>query len=209
MIILSPLTPFVLSLSSRRRPKVNDCPSFLRLRAAARRTKQCFDKLSMSGLVIAGLIVGASPALAQATADLDAVDRAVAQFTGVPLGQPGGAAMPIDRRLRLTPCRVPLALAWHGLRRESVEVQCPMPGGWRLYVPLAGAGPAAMQSDAITRGDAVTVTVMGQGFAVSQNGEALESGPVGAWIKIRTGGNGAPVLRARVLRPGAVGIDLP
>ena len=209
MIILSPLTPFVLSLSSRRRPKVNDCPSFLRLRAAARRTKQYFDKLSMSGLVIASLVQGASPALAQTTADLDAVDRAVAQFTGVPLGQPGGAAMPIDRRLRLTPCRVPLALAWHGLRRESVEVQCPMPGGWRLYVPLAGAGPAAMQSDAITRGDAVTVTVMGQGFAVSQNGEALESGPVGAWIKIRTGGNGAPVLRARVLRPGAVGIDLP
>ena len=209
MIILSPLTPFVLSLSSRRRPKVNDCPSFLRLRAAARRTKQYFDKLSMNGLVIASLVQGASPALAQATADLDAVDRAVAQFTGVPLGQPGGAAMPADRRLRLTPCRVPLALAWHGLRRESVEVQCPMPGGWRLYVPLAGAGPAAMQSDAITRGDAVTVTVMGQGFAVSQNGEALESGPVGAWIKIRTGGSGAPVLRARVLRPGAVGIDLP
>ena len=209
MIILSPLTPFVLSLSSRRRPKVNDCPSFLRLRAAARRTKQYFDKLSMNGLVIASLVQGASPALAQTTADLDAVDRAVAQFTGVPLGQPGGAAMPIDRRLRLTPCRVPLALAWHGLRRESVEVQCPMPGGWRLYVPLAGAGPAAMQSDAITRGDAVTVTVMGQGFAVSQNGEALESGPVGAWIKIRTGGSGAPVLRARVQRPGAVGIDLP
>ena len=209
MIILSPLTPFVLSLSSRRRPKVNDCPSFLRLRAAARRTKQYFDTLILSGLVIASLVQGASPALAQAIADLDAVDRAVAQFTGVPLGQPGGPAMPIDRRLRLTPCRVPLALAWHGLRRESVEVQCPMPGGWRLYVPLAGAGPAAMQSDAITRGDAVTVTVMGQGFAVSQNGEALESGPVGAWIKIRTGGSGAPVLRARVLRPGAVGIDLP
>ena len=84
-----------------------------------------------------------------------------------------------------------------------------MPGGWKLYVPLAGAGSAALQSDAITRGDAVTVTVMGQGFAVSQSGEALESGPVGAWIKVRTGGSGAPVLRARVLRPGAVGIDLP
>ncbi|MGB7656669.1 MAG: flagella basal body P-ring formation protein FlgA [Novosphingobium sp.] len=151
----------------------------------------------------------AAPVLAQATADLDGVDRAVAQFTGAPLGQPGGAAMPTDRRLRLAPCRVPLALSWHGLRRESVEVLCPMPGGWRLYVPLAGAGPAARQSDAITRGDAVTVTVMGQGFAVSQSGEALESGPVGAWIKVRTVNAGAPVLRGKVLRPGAVGIDLP
>ena len=202
MTLHPPQTPFNLSLSK-------DCPSFLRQCNAARRTRQSFDKLRMSGLVIAGVILGANPALAQATADLDAVDRAVAQFTGAPLGQPGGAAMPTDRRLRLAPCRVPLALAWHGLRRESVEVQCPMPGGWKLYVPLVGAGAAMLQSDAITRGDAVTVSVMGQGFAVSQSGEAMESGPLGAWIKVRTAGVGAPVLRARVLRPGAVGIDLP
>ena len=202
MTLHRPTTPPILSLSK-------DCFSFLRLRTAAQRTRQCFDKLSMSGFGLAGLVFFANPALAQATADLDAVDRAVAQFTGAPLGQPGGAAMPVDRRLRLAPCRVPLALAWQGMRRESVAVQCPMPGGWKLYVPLAGAGSAALQSDAITRGDAVTVTVMGQGFAVSQSGEALESGPVGAWIKVRTGGSGAPVLRARVLRPGAVGIDLP
>lgn len=150
-----------------------------------------------------------SPALAQATADLAAVDRAVAQFTGVPLGQPGGAAMPVDRRLRLAPCRVPLALGWHGTRRDSVEVLCPMPGGWKLYVPIAGAAAAAVQADAVSRGDAVSVTVIGEGFAVSQNGEALESGPVGSWITVRTLTPGAPVLRARVLRPGAVGIDLP
>ena len=208
MTLLPSQTPFVLSLSM-------GCFSFLRHRSAAQRTEQCFDKLSMSGFLIAGLGFGlglclAAPALAQATADLDAVDRAVAQFTGAPLGQPGGAAMPTDRRLRLAQCLVPLALSWHGLRRESVEVLCPMPGGWKLYVPLAGASSAALQqSDAITRGDAVTVTVMGDGFAVSQSGEAMESGPVGAWIKVRTVSAGGPVLRGKVLRPGAVGIDLP
>ena len=195
-------TPFVLSLSKGRF-------SLSRPRNAVRRKGRCFDTLSTSGFGLGVVLLCSAPALAQAIADLDAVDRAVAQFTGAPLGQPGGAAMPVDRRLRLAPCRVPLALAWQGMRRESVAVQCPMPGGWKLYVPLAGAGSAALQSDAITRGDAVTVTVMGQGFAVSQSGEALESGPVGAWIKVRTGGSGAPVLRARVLRPGAVGIDLP
>lgn len=151
----------------------------------------------------------AAPAVAQPGADLDAVDRAVAQFTGVALGQPGGAAMPTDRRLRLAACRAPLALAWHGTRRESVEVQCPMPGGWRLYVPLAQGGAGGTQSEVISRGDAVTVTVIGDGFAVSQSGEAMEGGPAGAWIKVRTVNAGAPVLRARVLRPGAVGIDLP
>lgn len=151
-----------------------------------------------------------SPAQAQQTADLAVVDQAVAQFTGVPMGQPGGAALPVDRRLRLAPCRVPLALGWHGTARASVEVQCPMPGGWKLYVPvIAGSQAAAAEPVAISRGDTVTVTVQGDGFAVSQGGEALENGPVGGWIKVRTLTPGASVLRAKVLRPGAVGIELP
>ena len=201
MTIPATPAPFVLRLSKDR-------PFFVRQRTAVRRTRQCFDKLSMSGILIAGFGL-AAPALAQTSADLDAVDRAVAQFTGVAQGQPGGAAMPVDRRLRLVPCRVPLALGWHGLRRDSVEVLCPVAGGWKLYVPIAGAGQAAPAPDAVSRGDAVSVSVIGDGFAVSQAGEALENGAVGSWIKVRTQSPGAPVLRARVLRPGAVGIDLP
>ena len=202
MITLNSIIPFVLSLSK-------GCSCFLRARTVAQRTKRCFDKLSTNGFVMVGLVLWATPAIAQTTADLDAVDRAVAQFTGAAQGQPGGAAMPVDRRLRLAPCRVPLALGWHGQRRESVEVLCPAPGGWKLYVPIAGAGPAAAAPNAVSRGDAVSVTVIGDGFAVSQAGEALEGGAVGSWIRVRTQSPGAPVLRARVLRPGAVGIDLP
>lgn len=154
--------------------------------------------------------LAATPALAQTGhADLAAIDRAVDQFTGVPQGAPGGAAMPIDRRLKLAPCRAALALGWYGARRDTVEVSCPMPGGWRLYVPLAGSATAAAAAPLIARGDAITVTVRGDGFAVSQPGEALEAGAEGAWIKVRTLGPNAPVLRARVLRPGLVGIDLP
>lgn len=152
----------------------------------------------------------ATPALAQAThADLAEVDRVVAQFTGVPQGMPGGAAMPVDRRLRLASCRVPLALGWYGTRRDTVEVACPMAGGWKLYVPLAGTVPAAAAAPLITKGDSVTITVSGDGFAVSQTGEALEAGAEGAWIRVRGPGDKAPVLRARVLRPGVVGIALP
>ena len=159
-------------------------------------------------LAIAAL-ASAAPLLAQSYADLAAVDRAVAQFTGAAQGEPGGAAQPVDRRLRLAPCRVPLLTAWHGTRQDTVAVSCPVPGGWKLYVPLAGAGNAANAAPIITRGDAVTITVSGQGFAVSQGGEALESGAAGAWIKVRGLGAGAPVLRAKVLRPGVVGMDLP
>lgn len=151
----------------------------------------------------------AAPALAQTHADLAEVDRAVAAFTGVPQGQPGGAALPVDRRLRLTPCRAALATGWYGARQETVEVSCPTPGGWRLFVPLAGMSRGEAAPPAITRGDAVSIAVSGQGFTVAQNGEALESGAVGAWIKVRTANPGAPALRARVIRPGLVGIDLP
>lgn len=131
-------------------------------------------------------------------ADLAAVDRAVADFAG-------GAASPLDRRLRLAPCVSPLALSWRTPRRETVVVECPDAGGWRLFVPVsAGAGIAPL---AINRGDAVSVSVSGQGFSVSQPGEALESGPVGEWIRVKTAG-GQP-MRAQVVRPGLVSVPLP
>lgn len=154
------------------------------------------------------------PALAQSFVDLSAVDTAVAAFTGAAQGSPGGAGQPVDRRLRLTPCASALALAWYGTRRDAVEVRCPVAGGWKLYVPVAGGGAGqAAAAPAITRGDAVTISVRGDGFAVSQPGEAMESGAIGTWIKVRGAGQGqgqgAPVLRAQVLRPGVVGMDLP
>jgi flagellar basal body P-ring formation protein FlgA len=160
----------------------------------------------------------AAPAQAQSNhADLAAIDRAVAQFTGAGQGQPGGAILPLDRRLRLAPCPAALALGWYGGKQDTVEVVCPAPGGWKLYVPLVGSGKAAagvtstpaVSAYAVTRGDAVTITVRGEGFAVSQPGQALESGALGAWIKVRGVAQGAQVLRARVLRPGLVGMELP
>lgn len=160
--------------------------------------------------VLVSAMLCAAPALAQpVVADLAEIDRAVARFAGAPTGVPGGAAMPLDRRLRLAPCRVPLALGWYGTLRDTVEVSCPVAGGWRLYVPLMGAAQSAAAAPLVARGDAVTITVSGDGFAVSQPGEALEAGGEGAWIRVRGPGPKGAVLRARVLRPGLVGIDLP
>lgn len=156
------------------------------------------------------LLATAAPALAQSYADLEAVDRAVAAFTGLPLGSPGGAAQRVDPRLRLAPCRLALRLEWYGTLRDTVAVKCPVPGGWRLYVALAGGGHANLAAEPlIQRGDAVTIMVSGEGFAVSQPGEAMEAGAGGVWIKVHGTAPGAPVLRARVIRPGVVGMDLP
>lgn len=154
------------------------------------------------------------PAQAQTFSDPAAIDAAIAAFTGVPIGQPGGAAQPVDRRLRLAPCRQALAIAWHGpaasARRDTLAVRCPDAGGWRLFVPVVqGAnGAMASASPAVTRGEAVTITVTGPGFAVSQAAEAMESGPVGAWIKVRTASRNEP-LRAQVVRPGLVSVPVP
>lgn len=150
----------------------------------------------------------ASPAFAQTLADPAEIDRAVAEFTGAPLGTPGGAALPVDRRLRLAACTSPLALGLYGARKDAVLVQCPT-AGWRLYVPLEADPSAPAAAPAIMRGDTVTISLGGEGFAVSQPGEAMEAGPVGGWIRVRTLATGSTPLRAKVIRPGLVGIELP
>lgn len=137
-------------------------------------------------------------------ADPADIDRAVAEFTGAPVGAAGGARATIDRRLRLAACSQPLALSWHTQARSNVVVQCPDPAGWRLFVPVASSGGAGAAAPVIQRGDPVTLAIAGAGFSVSQPGEALEAGSVGAWIRVRGVGAKSQAVRARVVRPGLV-----
>jgi flagella basal body P-ring formation protein FlgA len=143
--------------------------------------------------------------------DLDAIDREVAGFTGAQIGQNGGAATPVDRRLRLKPCASPLSLSWRTQMHESVVVQCGDAGSWRLFVPVKQGGQALGGAPAINRGDAISIAVSGEGFTVAQPGEAMESGAVGSWIRVRpvTAKTGAEPMRAQVLRPGLVSLPLP
>lgn len=147
-------------------------------------------------------------------ADLAQIDSRVAAFTGVPQGAVGGAVLPVDRRLRLTACNSPLSLGWHTARKDSVVVQCPDAGSWRLFVPVTPAAQQASaggEAPAVTRGEAVTVSVTGDGFAVSQPGIAMDAGPVGAWIRVRMVQGGQPkgdAMRAQVIRPGLLTIPM-
>lgn len=164
--------------------------------------------------MIAALLLAAGTALG-GFADLDAVDRQVAVFTGFPVGAVGGAATPVDRRLKLRPCRTGLALSWRSAAQDSVLVQCGDPDGWRLFVPVRRGGPAAPDAPAalaVKRGDAVSIAVEGDGFSVSQPGEALESGAIGAWIRVRpvVVGKGRPAeMHAQIVRPGLVSLQVP
>jgi flagella basal body P-ring formation protein FlgA len=129
------------------------------------------------------------------------IDRAVFEFTGAAIGQPGGARLAADRRLQLAGCASPLAVSWHGSAKNAVRVECPDAGGWRIFVAVTPPIAAAAVPPAIKRGDALTIMVRGRGFSVQQSGEAIESGAVGEWIFVRTARKGEP-LRARIERPG-------
>lgn len=165
-------------------------------------------------LAFATLPVLAPSALGQGVfADPAAIDRDVAAFTGAGPGLPGGAQFPVDRRLHLARCSAPLALSWRAPRQDTVQVQCPDQGGWRLFVPVR---PREASQTVVARGEAVTIAVTGDGFVVSQPGEAMDSGAVGDWIRVRpvqmsgqTGGSRADSMRARIVRPGEVEVVLP
>lgn len=151
-----------------------------------------------------------SIAATAAFADLNALDRRVAEFTGASIGTEGGAMLPLDRRLRLKPCNSPAAVSWRDGRRDSVVIECPDLGGWRLFVPVRSGGAGGMAAaPVVNRGDAVTISVDGEDFSVSQPGEALESGAAGAWIRVRGVDAKGQVLRARVVRPGLVTVAIP
>lgn len=171
--------------------------------------------------MIATALVLAAAAASAGFADLDAIDRQVAGFVGAGIGQPGGALTPVDRRLRLQRCRSSISLAWRTATQDSVVVQCGDADGWRLFVPVMRAAPVAAQAPqaaeiAVNRGDAVAIAVSGDGFTVSQPGEALEQGAVGDWIRVRPVVAGssyaaarAQTMRARIERPGLVTVPLP
>ncbi|OYW16360.1 MAG: hypothetical protein B7Z39_01215 [Novosphingobium sp. 12-64-8] len=162
--------------------------------------KPIYPALAVLAAIAASGNAAAAPG---AFADHTAIDSAIAAFTGQPIGVPGGAALPVDRRMRLARCAGPLALSWRGGGHDTVIVQCPDAGGWRLFVAVAANGRQVVAEAAIVKGDAVTVAVTGDGFSVSQPGEALDSGPVGSWVRVRTNAK-ADAMRARVVRPGLV-----
>ncbi len=146
--------------------------------------------------------------------DLAAIDAELAAFTGAPVGTPGGARYPVDRRLRLAACPQALDLAWHGRRADMIRVECGAGAGWRIFVPInsggdsAGlAGPQQVPVTVVERGQVISIAIEGRGFSIAQQAEALEDGAIGAWIRVRPEGN-REALRARIVTPGRAVIPL-
>lgn len=158
-------------------------------------------------ILISLLAASAAPAFAaDGIIDHAALDQAIEGFTGSPIGAVGGARAPIDRRLRLAACG-DVVINWRTPRQDTLVLTCREGPSWKLFVPVVVDGSATAKSDpgaqGIARGDVVTVQVKGDGYSVSQSGEAAEDGAVGSWIKIKLPGKG-DMLSAQVVRPGLV-----
>ncbi|WP_419807984.1 flagella basal body P-ring formation protein FlgA [Sphingomonas sp.] len=141
--------------------------------------------------------------------DVPSLDRAVAAFTGRPVGAEGGARAALDARLRLAQCPT-VALSWRSDAHDAVVVTCSGPD-WRVFVPVlratpvAAAGPAPSSVAApirapvaavipvIRRGDPVLIEAGTDGFQITRAGVAATDAVAGARVAVRVEGATQPV----------------
>lgn len=180
-------------------------------------------RLSTILLATATLTV-AQPVLAQQKFEnLDRIDSLVAMTVGANLGEPGGPAAPVDRRLRLAAC--PATPSVEGPVFGAAMVKCDALG-WRIRVPLvpgaavaasgpvpgsssarfhrAAAAPAA-KANVVRKGDPVQLLAGNAAFSVSRMMVADEDGGIGDTIRVREDRKSSPVF-AQIVDMGLVRI---
>lgn len=127
--------------------------------------------------------------------DLGQLEARVTATLGAGIGEVGGPARPIDRRLKLATCPSSPALAVP--TPFAAVVQCEKLG-WRIHVPLVRPPAAAMASAAakemvVRKGDQVELVADGGSFTVSTLAIAQQDGAAGDRIRVRSGDKAAPV----------------
>jgi flagella basal body P-ring formation protein FlgA len=159
------------------------------------------NRAAMTKLSLLLLAAIASPALASFQ-DTGSIDRAVAAFTGRPIGTEGGARTAVDGRLKLATCPT-VALSWHTEAHDAVTVTCSGPD-WRVFVPVVRAAPVAVAAVAaapvtakappvIRRGDPVTIEAGSDGFSITREGVAVGDAAPGARFMVKVDDAKAPV----------------
>lgn len=123
--------------------------------------------------------------------DLEQLDLRLAR-------ESNGAAVPLDRRLRLARCPVPVAI---DAADEGMTVRC-VPLGWRIRVAMSGAAGGTVL---VHRGDQVELSIDGEGFVVDATAIAMEDGRAEGSIRVKTSTT-APAVTGRVTGPGRVSL---
>ncbi len=163
---------------------------------------------SFRRFVPALLLIGTA-AHAQGFEDLAVLDRKIAATVGANVGEPGGPARSIDKRLKLAACPQPAIIDAPAM--GAVLVRCESLG-WRIRValarPAAGYAPAAAKAEPIIRkGDQVELTASAGSFSVSTVAVAEQDGAPGDRIRVRSEGKKGAVIGmitedGRVTLPG-------
>ncbi|WP_223262850.1 flagella basal body P-ring formation protein FlgA [Sphingobium sp. SCG-1] len=165
-------------------------------------------------------LAATSPAAAQQKFEnLDRLDSLVAMTVGANLGEPGGPAAPIDRRLKLAAC--PRTASVDGPVFGAAIVKCEALG-WRIRVPLVAGGfqanvtmpaqravamrPAPSREMVVKKGDPVQLVAGGPAFSVSRLMVADEDGAIGSMIRVRGEDKKASPVLAQVMEMGMVRI---
>jgi flagella basal body P-ring formation protein FlgA len=174
-------------------------------------------------ILLLPLLALSAPAAAAPFQNLDALESRLINALGAGIGEPGGPAAPIDRRMKLATCPQPVTIDPPTL--GAVALRCAAIG-WRIRVPiqrLQGAAPssynavsysaAPMQRQpqkadpVVRRGDPVDLVAETGGFSVSVTATAQEDGAPGARIRVKTQQDGRPqgqILFAEVIDAGRV-----
>lgn len=178
-------------------------------------------------LFVAFALLPAQSALAQQKFEnLDRIDSLVAMTVGANLGEPGGPAAPVDRRLRLAAC--PVTPSVEGPIFGAAMVKCDALG-WRIRVPLVAGGAAAasgplprttspygaasrftraapaLKEAVVRKGDPVQLMAGNAAFSVSRMMIADEDGAPGETIRVREDKKSTPIF-AQVVEMGIVRI---
>jgi flagellar basal body P-ring formation protein FlgA len=157
------------------------------------------------------LLLAGTAAQAQSFQDIADLEIQVQAALGAGIGEPGGPAQPIDRRLKLKPCPEPATIDPPALGAVAVRCQSL---GWRIRVPLTrgagqtftAAGPIKAEP-VIRKGDQVELTASSGSFTVSTVAVAEQDGAPGERIRVRAEAKKAVVIGivtedGRVSMPG-------
>jgi len=152
------------------------------------------------------ILATAAPALAvPGFQNLDALETRLGNALGASVGEVGGAAAPLDRRLKLAAC--PQSVTIEPPVMGAVTLAC-QPLGWRIRVPLKRLSNAASQGFAaagsapvIKRGDPVELVAERDGFTVTTQAVAQEDGVAGGRIRLKSDPK-SPIVIAEVVDMG-------
>lgn len=163
-----------------------------------------------SALPLLALLAAPAAAVTPQFQNIDALEARLINAMGAGIGEPGGPATPIDRRLRLAACPVTVQIDPPAM--GAIALRC-APLNWRIRVPIQRLGNAqnvAMGSAmgakgemVVRRGDPVDLTAETNGFSVSVSATAQEDGAAGSRIRVKADGQKSPIF-AEVIEAGRV-----